>query len=58
MKRWEYSGDIKIMSFHKYIEYCQEKGQQGWELCGVQWHSGEVVAVWKREIITSKTERQ
>lgn len=54
MKKWEYSEYVSEINNTLFLSICNQKGQEGWELCSMQWGNGNVYTVWKREVEESK----
>ena len=50
MKKWEYDHYASELTGNKFLTWCNEMGQNGWEMCGMQWGDGSVYTAWKREV--------
>lgn len=49
MKKWEYDVE-KYYEPEMFKEICNDRGEHGWELCGMQWYDSIVLTVWKRQV--------
>lgn len=53
MKKWEYDVTMHYVEGNNLLRY-QKRGQDGWEMCGMQWSDSVGIVVWKREIEAGK----